>query len=130
MLLDQAAFAPTEVKSEILAILVAEGSLSRKTKTATFFGELVISIARLFIGNKKVKNIFHSYFLKNPQIAENDFALLISVIVNTEPLSLIQDFLYALHLTKWEFEADYMKTYIDSIIKNTLGHDEHPTEPI
>jgi hypothetical protein len=130
LLLDQATFAPAEVKSDILSTLISEGSFTRKMGTATFFGELTVKTSRLLLGKVRVKRIFKEYFLKNPQTTENDFVLLLSTLITKEPLSLVQDFLYALYLTKWEFEKDDMKKYFDGIINNTSSHpyDQLPTD--
>jgi hypothetical protein len=128
LLLDQSNFAPVEVKCDIISTLISEGCFKRETKTATFFGGLIVSLVRLLSGVENTKKIYKEYFLKNPQIAENDFALLISTILMREHLPLIQDFLYALFLSGWQFKEEDMKIYLENIMRHT-GYDTRlPTE--
>jgi hypothetical protein len=126
LIIDQANYAPTEIKSDIMATLISENCLNRQTRTATFFGENIVKLTRFLIGAKRIKDVYKDYFIKNPQVAENDFALLISTLLTREPLPLIQDFLYALYLSKWEFKSDDMKKYFDSIVKNTYNNNNEP----
>jgi hypothetical protein len=111
-IIDRLTFAPLEVKCEILSILFSEGCIKPKGAKA-WLAQRFIKIVILIIGKEKVKTILKNDYLKNSDLAERTFFDLLDALVIKEQLTLIQDVLYAVYLSKWQYSKEDVAAYID-----------------
>lgn len=118
IMLDQVTVAPTETKSEIISIMVSEGCFPSKLYGGGFTAFLIKSFCKLG-GKSLLRQAIKNLMLVNEEKTDALFFNLIDEIILEESLSLIQDLLYATHLSKWQFNPNDAKKYLEKILVQT-----------
>jgi len=118
ILLDQLTVASTESKSEIISIMASEGCFPARGLTNSI-ALTVLKIITTLGGKQLVKRSSKKLLLKDEERAEAVFFSIIDEIVMNESLSLIQDFLCAVHLSKWKFDVEDARRYMEKILVQT-----------